>query len=260
MGGPTSDPRRRALGPFAAPVGISITAGLVFVVLLVQVQIGGPLLWVDHAVNAVVAAHRGPVGIEAAREVSLATAFPSEVIAGLLLALMFTLRCHPSPTVGDNPSPTLRGSASTTLRARAPISLLLAVAGMLALLVVPATKELVGRARPDASVQPVVEDLATGLANDAAFPSGHASTSGVFVGLVYLLFAPHLARLGRRLLGMAAIGYAAAVGVSRVYLGVHWFTDVVAGWALGTVVVAGLAILARLQPESPTQKGNEPSR
>jgi undecaprenyl-diphosphatase len=70
----------------------------------------------------------------------------------------------------------------------------------------------------------------------ASFPSGHAMVSAV----TYLTLGALLARLHRPpalkafFLGLAIL-LTIVVGLSRVYLGVHWPTDVVAGWAAGSV-------------------------
>lgn len=75
----------------------------------------------------------------------------------------------------------------------------------------------------------------------ASFPSGHAATAAV----VYLTLGAVVARaLPRRRLQVYVVAVAVvltlAIGVSRVYLGVHWPTDVLAGWTLG----AGWALAA----------------
>src|SRR6185295_10548936 len=72
------------------------------------------------------------------------------------------------------------------------------------------------------------------LVNSASFPSGHAMSSAV----VYLTLGALLTRLRpeRRLkvfLLTIAVTLTLIIGMTRVYLGVHWPTDVLAGWCLG---------------------------
>ncbi len=81
----------------------------------------------------------------------------------------------------------------------------------------------------------------------ASFPSGHAMMSAI----VYLTLGAMLARTqsgqARQGLHPAVAGdlLTVLVGTSRVYLGVHWPTDVLAGWALGALwaIVCWLAML-----------------
>lgn len=79
----------------------------------------------------------------------------------------------------------------------------------------------------------------------ASFPSGHAMMSAI----TYLTIAALLARVvpGRRmkLFVMAwALAFTGLAGASRVYLGVHWPTDVVAGWAVGASWAAAWWLVA----------------
>ncbi len=80
----------------------------------------------------------------------------------------------------------------------------------------------------------------------SSFPSGHSMMSAV----TYLTLAVVLARAhARRRVKSYFIAIAAlltiAVGISRVYLGVHWPTDVLAGWTAGTVWAASCWLIAR---------------
>lgn len=83
-----------------------------------------------------------------------------------------------------------------------------------------------------------------------SFPSGHATLAATFYGtLAFLLIRRVRAEWLKALIGIIAALVVLAVGVSRVYLGVHYPTDVLAGWALGVfwlvVVVLVDALAAR---------------
>lgn len=112
-------------------------------------------------------------------------------------------------------------------------------------------KLLVGRHRPDL-LDPVAG--AVGF----AFPSGHALNAALTAGVFVLVLLP-LAHGGRRrLLWVAAIAVTVLTGISRIVLGVHWTSDVVAGWLLGIAVVAATAAaFTRLRPRV-VEQGLEP--
>ena len=99
-------------------------------------------------------------------------------------------------------------------------------------------KQLFGRARP-----PVADRLVqvTGY----AFPSGHATVGTAVWAAIGILAAWALREGNRRWVIVGVVGtVVAAVDLSRVYLGVHWLTDVIAGSVLGGAWVVGVFMVA----------------
>lgn len=106
-------------------------------------------------------------------------------------------------------------------------ALTVAIAMCSGALAVTALKAGFGRARPDPAFAALVQD---GL----SFPSGHASMSAVFYLTVGVLVAQRHGRWRERaFLIAAAVFMAVLIGITRVMLGVHWASDVLAGWAFG---------------------------
>jgi membrane-associated phospholipid phosphatase len=125
-------------------------------------------------------------------------------------------------------------------RSRTPLVLMLiAAAGSLAMTITG--KQLIDRARPPLSLAvPPFE-------SSPSFPSGHTLNATVITGIVvYLLLRRLESARARVATVLAGAFFVVSMGLSRVFLGHHWLTDVVAGWLLGLAWVAVVVTAHRL--------------
>jgi membrane-associated phospholipid phosphatase len=108
-------------------------------------------------------------------------------------------------------------------------ALVLAAGTGLAQVVSSVAKAVIDRPRPPVSLALIEQPGSQSL------PSGHAFMTVVVAGLlVHLLLRRTGADRSPRIVGMVvAAALLCLVGISRVYLGVHWASDVIAGWCLG---------------------------
>ena len=125
-------------------------------------------------------------------------------------------------------------------------AVLLAIGAAGSLLMTVAGKDIIGRARPPQSL--AVPPFET----SPSFPSGHTLNSVVLLLLIaYLIVVRTSSRALTIAAPVVAVVLALAMGLSRVYLGHHWMTDVLVGWTLGiawvTIIITGhrLALTVR---------------
>jgi undecaprenyl-diphosphatase len=95
-------------------------------------------------------------------------------------------------------------------------------------------KVIVARARP-------TFDESVAHANGSSFPSGHALNSFLCVGVLLLVFLPVLTTAGRALAYGVGGFVVLLTGFDRVALGVHYVSDVVAGWIVALACIVGTA-------------------
>jgi membrane-associated phospholipid phosphatase len=221
------------LGRVVACAVAAASAGLGTVALADGAGEHGDLAARDPAVTDAVVSHRTAVLTVLAHGV---TAVGSEVSIGLLtLALVTWLVVRRRDVV-----------------TAAVVGAAMVVAAGLTL----AVKHVVGRARPPAAVMMGAFD------SGPSFPSGHTVFSTVFFGLVAgLLLRGSLPASRRRLVVAAWAMLSVAIGASRLYLGYHWLTDVLAGWCLAVCVLAATAaavILVERRRRTPPRGGSQP--
>ncbi len=173
---------------------------------------GGGLVGQDASRLGFVTDHRTPWLVAVSKVLALLGSAPVLVGVGVAIGALLWL------------------GGSRLAVAAAPLASLLVTGA-----VVSVVKPWVGRGRPAIPVRMVAE-------SEPSFPSGHAAdTTALLVALAIVLAVVVLHRpLLRVLAVVAAFGVSGAVGLSRLVLGVHWPSDVVAGWALGTLVAVAL--------------------
>jgi membrane-associated phospholipid phosphatase len=116
------------------------------------------------------------------------------------------------------------------------------------LLVGPLTlglKELIGRSRPAFE--------SGGLSyGGLSYPSGHSSGIATLVTVGLVLAWPRLGPVARKTALVAGVALVVLVGLTRMWLGLHFLSDVVGGWALGVGWSLGVALLLGGLPGGPS--------
>lgn len=208
--------RRRAVAGLV--VAVTVAALTVAALLTLAVSTGSHVLYgFDTSLTDFTRGWADPLGwpVEAAHFVGLVTAPRWSALATTALVIALLLAHH-------------RAAAA-----------LLAISGIAGVTLSETVKMAVGRARPLGADQ-FEPDL------NKSFPSGHAM-EGIYLYLAAGLVLIHLGRsLGRRwmeVVGVMMVIIGPLIGLSRLVLGVHWPTDVLAGWALGSVVLLTSALI-----------------
>lgn len=191
--------RRRNTVVLAGGIGLGAWASFAVLCLVVEGH-GGTPLSVDGALLSWSVGHRPEVAVAVARGLTATGTgvFPYlfVVLAGLAV-----------------------GRTARQRTVAAALGLVCLVAGQV---VRHGVLELIARPRP-----PRQEWLTH--ASNWSFPSGHSTTSALVAGLVVMATVVRAPR-GRTAFCLVAVCWGALVGLTRVYLGVHWFTDVIGGW------------------------------
>jgi membrane-associated phospholipid phosphatase len=167
----------------------------------------------DTLVNAFVAEHSSPYLVRIAAWIGVWSNSDLIIVFGLVLGLAFLMR-------------------SKWRRAA-----ILLISTLATLKIVQWSKELFGRARPSNAFE---------VLGSGSFPSGHAALGAAFFTACIYVFAPRIrSKMQRKIFVALCVVAIILIGLSRIVLGVHWATDVVAGWAVGVGVAVGSVYLVR---------------
>lgn len=223
-GASPAHPSSPLLRPTASTVRVGIGVALLAVTAVLAATVyaaHGPLS-VDHSTWSFLLGHRSGVTTAVAEFVSTVLSPVGTVVLAALAAALLWRRDH---------------------RIDRGASLLATVVGAAA--VTEVLKILVHRTRPPMAWQLEAHEAA------GSFPSGHTTGAAALAFGLAVLVIPRVAAAARAALVLVALSVASAAALSRLYLGMHWLTDVVAAMLIGlaaALIVPTLvaAVLPRL--------------
>ena len=197
-------------------LGLGSASAVLFVLTALLVTSSTGVARFDNDLMALMSARRQPFLTSVAQTVTDLGSYRPVAVAQLVLAFLVGLRVR---------------------RLLEPVVLLVAVEASSSL--VELFKPVIHQARP-----PTGEMLGAPVF-DYSFPSGHAASGTVLYLLgALLLTSTEIPSSGRRLLVAASCVIGGLIGLSRVYLGYHWLTDVVGAWLLAVILTSiGMAFV-----------------
>jgi membrane protein DedA with SNARE-associated domain len=192
-------------------LAVGLVGGFAFGALAHAVDSGGPLL-VDQRAMTMAEDIRFGALVDASK---VASFFGSAIVIEVMLLVVAGLLAS---------------------RGQWPDAVALIAGGLLVIVAANVAKDVIDRPRPTGGL--------TGFTG-SAYPSGHAAHSIAWVAAAVALVRAGMHRLRSSIpLLVGSLVVAAAIGLSRVELGVHWWTDVLGGWGLGLACFSVCALVA----------------
>lgn len=191
--------------------GVIFAAGLVLFVLLTTLMVTGNLQWFDDPIREWVYSIRNPALTEVLKVITYMGNWQTITLLCIVLLLF----------------------RKTRLRYGVPVS-----AGAIFVTIFNRIIKLIfKRPRPEESLHLIEE-------GGYSFASGHSITSMVVFGLLIYLVRKYVKnRKAANILTAALAVPWIFIGLSRIYMGVHFPSDVLAGWALGAAVLVGIIVI-----------------
>lgn len=191
--------------------GVIFAAGLVLFVLLTILMVTGNLQWFDDPIREWVYSIRNPALTEVLKVITYMGNWQTITLLCIVLLLF----------------------RKTRLRYGVPVS-----AGAIFVTIFNRIIKIIfKRPRPEESLHLIEE-------GGYSFTSGHSITSMVVFGLLIYLVRKYVKnRKAANILTAALAVPWIFIGLSRIYMGVHFPSDVLAGWALGAAVLVGIIVI-----------------